>query len=153
MERVPQGGLIYEVKIGALMHDVPLAGSSKEPSGVDLNLEVIFGPSVPILYGTIRPALGATINFAGYTSKAYLDARWQVECCWGAFFSVVAIFACSAAYSSWRPWQSCCSISPRAATPGLQSHCSWLVFFMETVPGCATRLGSATPLRRWSPLL
>jgi lipid A 3-O-deacylase len=88
VERVPQGGLIYEVKIGALMHDVPLAGSSKELSGVDLNLEVIFGPSVPILYGTIRPALGATINFAGYTSKAYLDARWQVECCWGGFFAL-----------------------------------------------------------------
>ena len=65
-----------------------MTGHSKEPSGVDLNIEVMFGPSVAFLYGTIRPALGATINFAGYTSKAYLDARWQVECCWGAFFAL-----------------------------------------------------------------
>jgi hypothetical protein len=88
VERPPQVGLIYEVKIGALAHDVPLTGHSKEPSGVDLNLEVTLGPSIALLYGTIRPALGATINFAGYTSKAYLDARWQVECCWGSFFAL-----------------------------------------------------------------
>src|SRR5436190_14385327 len=84
----PRGGLIYELKIGALAHDVPLTANSKEPLGPDLNLEVVFGPSLDFLFGTIRPALGATINFAGFTSKAYLDARWQVECCWGAFFAL-----------------------------------------------------------------
>jgi len=84
----PRGGLIYELKIGALAHDVPLTANSKEPLGPDLNLEVVFGPSLDFLFGTIRPALGATVNFAGYTSKAYLDVRWQVECCWGAFFAL-----------------------------------------------------------------
>ena len=88
MAPTPRGGLIYELKIGALAHDVPLTANSKEPLGPDLNLEVVFGPSLDFLFGTIRPALGATVNFAGYTSKAYLDARWQVECCWGAFFAL-----------------------------------------------------------------
>ena len=88
MAPTARGGLIYELKIGALAHDVPLTANSKEPLGPDLNLEVVFGPSLDFLFGTIRPALGATVNFAGYTSKAYLDARWQVECCWGAFFAL-----------------------------------------------------------------
>ncbi len=88
MAPTARGGLIYELKIGALAHDVPLTANSKEPLGPDLNLEVVFGPSLDFLFGTIRPALGATVNFAGYTSKAYLDVRWQVECCWGAFFAL-----------------------------------------------------------------
>src|SRR5262245_22546088 len=72
-------GLIYDVKIGAQVHDVPYlwSGFNKEPYSVDLNLEVMFSPSVRLVGGDIRPALGATINFEGYTSKAYLDARWQ----------------------------------------------------------------------------
>jgi hypothetical protein len=83
-------GLIHDVKIGAQLHDVPYmwSGFHKEPYNVDLNLEVMFGLSLAIMGGTLRPALGATINFAGYTSKAYLDARWQLECCWGAFFAL-----------------------------------------------------------------
>jgi hypothetical protein len=87
-ESVSQSGFIYDMKIGALQHDVPITGNRKEPFTTDLNLEVMFGPSLPILFGTVRPALGATFNFAGFTSKAYLDARWQVECCWGAFFAL-----------------------------------------------------------------
>ena len=85
---LPKAASSTSVKIGAQAHDVPLTANSKEPLGPDLNLEVVFGPSLDFLFGTIRPALGATVNFAGYTSKAYLDARWQVECCWGAFFAL-----------------------------------------------------------------
>jgi len=88
VEQAPQAGLIYEVKIGGLQHDPSITANRKEPFTTDLNLEVMFGSSLPILFGTVRPALGATINFAGFTSKAYLDARWQVECCWGAFFAL-----------------------------------------------------------------
>jgi hypothetical protein len=88
---VPKGGgLIYDVKIGAQAHDVPYlwSGFHKEPYSVDLNLEVMFSPSVRLLGGDIRPALGATINFEGYTSKAYLDARWQWECSYHTFIAV-----------------------------------------------------------------
>ena len=83
-------GLIYDVKIGAQVHDVPYmwSGFHKEPYGVDLNLEVMFGPSVTFLGGSIRPAIGTTINFDGYTSKAYLDARWQWERANNMFYAV-----------------------------------------------------------------
>ena len=84
------GGFIHDVKIGAQVHDVPYmwSGFHKEPYSVDLNLEVMFGPSVKLWGGSIRPALGTTINFEGYTSKAYLDARWQWECTPHTFFAL-----------------------------------------------------------------
>jgi hypothetical protein len=83
-------GLIYDIKIGAQAHDVPYmwSGFNKEPYGADLNIEVMFSPALYLLGGAIRPALGATINFAGYTSKAYLDARWQWECSYNTFFAL-----------------------------------------------------------------
>ena len=81
VENAPRGGLIYDVKIGAQVHDIPYmwSGFNKEPYSVDMNVEVMFSPSVVLWGGTIRPALGATINFGGHTSKAYIDARWQWE--------------------------------------------------------------------------
>jgi len=81
-ERRADTGLIYEVKVGALVHDVPYmwSGFNKEPYGIDLNAEVVLGPSLALWGGTLRPAIGATINLDGYTSKVYLDARWQREC-------------------------------------------------------------------------
>jgi hypothetical protein len=75
------GGFISEVKIGAQLHDTPYmwSGFNVEPYTVDLNMEVLFGPGVRFWGGTLRPALGATINFNGDTSKAYLDARWEKD--------------------------------------------------------------------------
>jgi lipid A 3-O-deacylase len=83
-------GWIYDAKIGAQVHDVPYmwSGFHKEPYSVDMNFEVMFGPSVTFWGGTLRPALGATVNFAGYTSKAYIDARWQHEFSNCAFFAL-----------------------------------------------------------------
>jgi lipid A 3-O-deacylase len=83
-------GLIHELKIGAQVHDVPYmwSGFNKEPYNVDLNVEVLFGPSVKLWSGSIRAALGTTINFDGYTSKAYLDARWQWDCTNNMFYAV-----------------------------------------------------------------
>jgi lipid A 3-O-deacylase len=70
----------FEVRGGVLAHDVPdlWAGFSLE-NGVDINAEVLFGRGLPFLGGILRPALGASINTEGYTSRAYLDARWEVE--------------------------------------------------------------------------
>ncbi len=72
-------GLIDELKIGVLAHDVPdlWSGFQAEPDAADINVEAIFSPSIAFLGGTIRPALGASINTQGYTSNVYLDARWQ----------------------------------------------------------------------------
>jgi len=79
---------IYEIKGGVLAHDVPglWSGFQVEKSSADINLEVMFSPSLPFLGGAIRPALGGTINTAGQTSHAYLDARWQYETPFGMYF-------------------------------------------------------------------
>ena len=74
-------GLISEVKGGVLWHDVPnlWSGFRDEKSSADVNLEVIFSPRLPFLFGVISPALGASISTAGATSHAYLDARWHID--------------------------------------------------------------------------
>lgn len=83
-------GLIDELKIGVLAHDVPdlWSGFRAEPSSADINIEALFTPSVAFLGGTIRPALGASINTEGYTSNVYLDARWQLEMGSGIFLGL-----------------------------------------------------------------
>ena len=84
------GGLIYELKIGAQVHDVPYmwSGFHVERYAADLNLEAMFSPSISFWGGALRPALGATINFNGDTSKAYLDARWQRDFDSGMFLGL-----------------------------------------------------------------
>jgi hypothetical protein len=83
-------GFIDEVKIGVLAHDVPdlWSGFQAEPDAADINVEALFSPSVSFLGGTIRPALGASINTQGYTSNVYLDARWQLETASGVFLGL-----------------------------------------------------------------
>jgi len=83
-------GLVDELKIGVLAHDVPDLWSrfQAEPDGADINIEALFSPSVAFLGGTIRPALGASINTQGYTSNVYLDARWQLETACGVFLGL-----------------------------------------------------------------
>ena len=83
-------GLIRELKIGGLYHDAPdlWSGFRLEPRSADVNVEVLFGPHVDLLWGTLRPALGASINTRGATSKAYLDARWEIEGRSGLFLAL-----------------------------------------------------------------
>jgi hypothetical protein len=77
----PSGGLLHELKIGALLHDNPYmwSGFNREPYSADLNVELQFGPGISFWNGTVRPVVGATVNFHGYTSKAYAAARLQWE--------------------------------------------------------------------------
>jgi lipid A 3-O-deacylase len=83
-------GLVQELKIGVLAHDVPdlWSGFQAEPDGADINVEAILSPSIAFLGGTIQPALGASINTQGYTSNVYLDARWQIEMDCGVFLGL-----------------------------------------------------------------
>ena len=75
------------------------------------------------LFGTIRPALGATVNFAGYTSKAYLDARWQVECCWGAFFALgIGAAIHNGEENSLASWKSLTGPALQAALAKAENH-------------------------------
>jgi lipid A 3-O-deacylase len=70
----------FEIRAGVLAHDVPdlWAGFNLE-GGVDINAEVLFGRGLPFLGGILRPALGASINTEGFTSRGYLDARWEYQ--------------------------------------------------------------------------
>ena len=87
---VGAGGLVDELKLGVLAHDVPYLWSNfrAEPVSVDLNFELLFGPTISVLGGTIRPAAGGTISTVGATSHGYLDARWQYETASSIFFGL-----------------------------------------------------------------
>jgi len=81
--------IVHEIKAGILVHDVSNMWSSfSRESGLDANAEVIFSPNLSVLGGEVRPALGASINTAGDTSKVYLDARWEYGADNGLFVAV-----------------------------------------------------------------
>ena len=82
--------IIDEVRIGILAHDVPglWSGWRIETARPDINGEVILSPSVNFLGGTVRPAIGGSYNTGGGTSKAYVDARWEVQSALGVFFGL-----------------------------------------------------------------
>jgi lipid A 3-O-deacylase len=78
-----------EFRGGILAHDVPgLWSGFRLESGVDINAELLFGAGMPFLGGTIRPAVGATVNTEGYTSRVYVDARWEYQTPSGIFFGL-----------------------------------------------------------------
>jgi opacity protein-like surface antigen len=81
---------ISELKFGALDHDTPglWSGFGAERQSVDANFEVLFVPWAYTFGGYLRPALGATINFNGDTSKVYADLRWEREAPSGVFFAL-----------------------------------------------------------------
>jgi len=75
-----------EIRGGVLAHDVPgLWSGFNLERGVDINAEVL-GRGLPFLFGGLRPALGGSLNTSGFTSKAYLDARWEFTSASGLFF-------------------------------------------------------------------
>jgi lipid A 3-O-deacylase len=89
--------LSTELKIGALAHDVnpryvdgepSLFGNHVEPASLDINFEALFPPVRPLFGGTLRPAVGVTLNTAGGTSQAYADMRWQYEWPSDIFFAL-----------------------------------------------------------------
>ncbi len=82
-------GLVYQLKTGLLAHDVPelWSGFRRETLSADINIEAELSPSMVAFFGTIRPAIGGTINTDGLTSHAYVDARWTLELPRGFFFA------------------------------------------------------------------
>ena len=78
---------VSELKFGALYHDTPYlwSGFSVEQPAADANFEVLFAPWVETFGGVVRPAIGATFNFKGDTSKAYVDLRWESASASGLF--------------------------------------------------------------------
>jgi hypothetical protein len=57
-------------------------------SGVDINAELLFGVGLPMFGGALRPAAGASINTEGFTSRAYVDARWEYQTPSGIFLGL-----------------------------------------------------------------
>jgi len=78
-----------EIRAGVLAHDVPHLWSGFQlEHGADINAEVLLGTGFPILGGTLRPAIGSSVSTSGYTSKGYIDARWEIEGPAGLFFGL-----------------------------------------------------------------
>lgn len=84
-----QESLIHEMKVGLLNHDVDglWSGFNRE-SGADVNIELVVGRGVELFGGKIRPALGASVNTTGDTSKAYVDLRWDRDFDSGVFVGI-----------------------------------------------------------------
>lgn len=82
--------LIYQLSVGALDHDVPDLWSRfrREKETLDINVDAQLSPSMQVFFGTLRPAVGGTINTQGLTSMGYVDARWTYEAASGLFFGV-----------------------------------------------------------------
>ena len=81
--------IVHEFKFGTLSHDVPglWSGFRREKASVDINIEAQLKPSFALLGGTVRPALGGTINTEGQTSHMYADAKWTFVQPSGIFFT------------------------------------------------------------------
>lgn len=82
-------GLLSEIKLGALAHDVPVL-ASRDERGVDFNVEALFAsPAALSALGAPRPHVGASINGSGDTSQAYAGLTWEWQPfeapLWGAF--------------------------------------------------------------------
>jgi lipid A 3-O-deacylase len=74
---VAQSSWLYEIRGGVLAHDVPIVAAGRWESGVSLNAELAFAPSLPLFGGAIRPVLGGSFTPDLQTSWAYLDLRWE----------------------------------------------------------------------------
>jgi lipid A 3-O-deacylase len=73
------GGIVYDVSGGVLAHDVPdLWSGTNLERGTTFNGEVIFTPALHVLWGAIRPDLGASITTNGGTSYGYGGVVYQV---------------------------------------------------------------------------
>jgi lipid A 3-O-deacylase len=69
-------GIIDEMKLGVLDHDVPLGVDHRECC-VDVNAEVLFtSPSFLSWFWTPRPNLGITVNTQGKNSYGYFGLAW-----------------------------------------------------------------------------
>lgn len=80
---------IHEISVGVLDHDTDSlwSGFSRE-SGIDVNAEVLFSSVGGFLGGQVHPALGASFNTGGDTSKAYAGLRYRYETEGGLFFGL-----------------------------------------------------------------
>jgi len=82
-------GIISEIRVGVLAHDVAFIAAENIESGVDLNAEVLFTPLgiVPKNWN-FRPHIGVQVNTSDDTSQAYLGlttTHYLTDSIWGSF--------------------------------------------------------------------
>jgi lipid A 3-O-deacylase len=69
-------GLVDELKIGVMAHDITLGGRHVE-NGADINGEILFtSPKLLDVIGAPRPHLGGWVNTDGNTDAAYFGLTW-----------------------------------------------------------------------------
>ena len=79
-------GFLSEIRVGALRHDAGIFTAQEEDSGIDANIEFLFAsPEFLTPVWSPRPHLGATGNFGGETSQAYLGLTWDIDLFSGIF--------------------------------------------------------------------
>lgn len=80
------GGILSEVRLGAMAHDVGILGRSEEDDAIDVNAEILFvSPDFLEPIWSPRPHIGITANTNGDTSQIYGGLAWDWNF-WGPFF-------------------------------------------------------------------
>jgi len=72
-------GVVDEVKIGVLAHDIGFLGDSVE-GGADIVGEILFeSPDFLHVIGAPRPTIGGSVNTNGKTNYLYVDMTWKAS--------------------------------------------------------------------------
>ena len=78
----------FEIRGGVLAHDVPgLWSGFRLESGVDINAELLGSRCAPSRRH-VAPGDRRVRQYAWLHSKAYLDARWEIDLRYGVFFGL-----------------------------------------------------------------
>jgi len=86
-------GIIDELKLGVLDHDVAIGGDHKECC-VDVNGEVLFtSPQILDWFWAPRPNVGLTVNAEGKNSYGYFGLAWTGDFFHGVFRPSDSFFA------------------------------------------------------------
>jgi lipid A 3-O-deacylase len=88
----PPLGIVNEVKVGGLWHDIGFLGDHKE-RGADINLEMLFNsPDILAIIGSPRPHIGGDYNTAGQTSDVFAGLTWGISVIQNLFRPGDAVF-------------------------------------------------------------
>ena len=92
------GGIVSEIRLGVLKHDLGPFSSSEE-SGTDFNFEVLFvSPKFLDFVWAPRPHLGVSINSGDDTDQAYFGLSWEFDV-WRNIFAALSFGGSFLAYS------------------------------------------------------
>lgn len=88
-EETAREGLVHELRLGLLEHDIGIWGSESVEDGAAINGELAFRALTQFWGGSLRPVLGGSVSTEGRTSYGYADLRW--EALWDKVFFGVGL--------------------------------------------------------------